>query len=118
MLAQRLVRVICDRCKEKYTPSMDILKDLGFKEKEKLTLYRGIGCAKCNYLGFSGRTAIYELLIVDDDIRKLVVEKASSDKVRKVAVEKGMHTLMDDAMDKIKKSVTTPEEVLRVMQTI
>ncbi len=118
VLAQRLVRVICDRCKEKYTPSMDILKDLGFKEKEKLTLYRGIGCAKCNYLGFSGRTAIYELLIVDDDIRKLVVEKASSDKVRKVAVEKGMHTLMDDGMDKIKNSVTTPEEVLRVMQTI
>lgn len=116
VLAQRLVRVICDRCKEKYTPSMDILKDLGFKEK--LTLYRGIGCAKCNYLGFSGRMAIYELLLVDDDIRRLIVEKASSDKVRKVAVEKGMHTLMDDGMDKIKNSVTTPEEVLRVMQTI
>ncbi len=116
VLAQRLIRVICDRCKEKYTPSMDILRDIGFKEK--LVLYRGIGCAKCNYLGFSGRTAIYELLIIDDDIRRLIVEKASSDKVRKVAMEKGMHTLMDDGMDKIKNNVTTPEEVLRVMQTI
>jgi type IV pilus assembly protein PilB len=116
VLAQRLVRVVCNRCKEKYTPSGNIMRDIGFKER--MSLYRGIGCAKCNYLGFSGRTSIFELLVIDDDLRRLIVEKASPDEVRRIALEKGMHSLMQDGMDKIKNGITTPEEVLRVMQTI
>lgn len=116
VLAQRLVRVICKRCGEDYNPSREILKDIGFNEQ--LTLRRGIGCSKCDYLGFSGRSAIFELLIVDDDIRKMIAEKASSAELHKVAVEKGMRTLVKDGMDKVKNGVTTPEEIMRVMQAI
>lgn len=114
VMAQRLIRVICDRCKEKYSPPEDVLKDIGLKEKAPL--YRGTGCAKCNYTGFSGRTGIFELLVIDDEIRRMVVERASADEIRRYATQKGMHTLLQDGIDKIKKGITAPEEVLRVMQ--
>ncbi|MBL7069191.1 MAG: Flp pilus assembly complex ATPase component TadA [Candidatus Omnitrophica bacterium] len=116
VLAQRLVRVICERCKEKYSPPADVLKDIGIKEK--VSLYKGAGCARCNYTGFSGRIGIFELLMIDEKIKNLIIGKASADEIRKAAIEKGMRNLLQDGEDKIKKGITTPEEVLRVMQTI
>lgn len=116
VLAQRLVRVICERCKEKYTPPSNILKDLGLSEKS--AVYRGIGCAKCSYTGFSGRTGIFELLAVDEEIRDLIVNKSSADEIRKKAVQKGLKVLLQDGARKIKEGITTPEEVLRVMETL
>ena len=109
------IKVTCPKCKEKYTPSAEILKDLGINKK--ISLNRGIGCAKCNYLGFSGRSAVFELLTVDDDIRDLIIKKASADEIHKLAVSKGMKPLIDDGKEKVKKHLTTPEEILRVMQT-
>jgi len=116
VLAQRLVRVICERCKERYAPPADVLKDIGIKEK--VSLYKGAGCARCNYTGFSGRIGIFELLIIDDDIRNLIIERASAEDIRKAAKEKGMHELFQDGEDKIRKGLTTPEEVLRVIRTV
>jgi len=112
ILAQRLVRAICPKCKEKHTPATEVLKDLGLKEK--IEFYRGKGCSKCKETGFAGRIAIFELLVLDEDIKKMVVVKISTDEIRKKAVSKGMRTLFADGISKVKDGTTTIEEVLRV----
>ena len=116
ILAQRLVRVICSHCKEEYAPSSDVLRDIGFQENIKL--HRGAGCKRCNYNGFSGRIGIYELLVIDDEIRNQIVSKASADQIRNAAFRKGFRTLLQDGLDKVKEGITTSEEVLRVMQAM
>jgi len=115
ILAQRLVRVICPKCKERHTPSQEELKGLGLKEK--IDFYKGKGCPKCKKTGFTGRVGIYELLVMDDELRKMVVAKASSDDIRKKAISKGMRSLFTDGLAKAKAGVTTVEEVLRATRT-
>jgi len=112
ILAQRLVRVICPKCKEKHTPAAEVLKNLGLKEK--IEFYRGKGCSKCKETGFAGRIGIFELLVLDEDIKKMVVAKTSTDEIRKKAISKGMGTLFADGISKAKDGTTTIEEVLRV----
>lgn len=114
ILAQRLIRTICDKCKEKYLPSGTVLKDLGIEQN--LELYRGKGCSHCKNTGFVGRIGIFELLIINEEIRKMVNEKSSADQVRKKAVELGMKPLIEDGLDKIREGLTTIDEVLRVTQ--
>lgn len=116
ILAQRLVRVICDKCKESYSPSNEILKDFGLKEKIKL--YKGKGCKNCNNTGYHGRIGIYELLILNEEIRRMIVTKSSSEQIRKVAMENGMIILHQDGEQKVKDGVTTIEEVLRVTEEV
>lgn len=116
ILAQRLVRTICDKCKKKYVPSPGILKDLGFKEGEEF--YKGTGCERCNQKGFIGRIGIFELLIVNEEIRKIVDARKSADEVKRRAVELGMKTLRQDGLEKAKAGLTTLEEVLRVTAEI
>jgi len=116
ILAQRLVRVICPKCKEKYTPSEQELKSL--KISQKISFYHGKGCMKCKDTGFSGRIGIFELLLINDEIKNMVVAKASANEIRKKAVSLGMRILFDDGLEKIKNGVTTPEEVLRVTEEI
>lgn len=117
-IAQRLVRVICEHCKADVTAqSQDavksIEKDLKMDRKE-IKIYKGKGCKACNFTGYMGRTAIYEILLVRDEVRGLINQKASSDIIRKKAVELGMNTLKQDGWAKVVEGVTTPEEVLRV----
>ena len=114
ILAQRLVRKICDKCREEYTPSEDILKVLGINQKKGF--FKGKGCGACKNTGYRERIGIFELLIVNDQIRKLIVDKASSGILKKIAVETGMKTLRDDGLDKILKGITTPEEVIKATQ--
>lgn len=114
ILAQRLVRKICDKCKEEYSPSADILDGLGLGQKN--TFFKGKGCDACKNTGYRERIGIFELLIVNDEIRKLVVDKASSDIIKKIAIETGMKTLRDDGLDKVLKGITTPEEVIKATQ--
>lgn len=114
ILAQRLVRTVCPDCKEKYSPTAEELKDIGLKGSEKLEFYKGKGCAKCMKTGYRGRVGIYELLTPDDTIRNLMIAKASTEDIRKQAIAAGMVTLQQDGVDKIKKGITTVEEVLRV----
>lgn len=114
ILAQRLVRKICQGCKEKYTPTKEALKDIGLKAGEELDFYRGKGCPKCLNTGYKGRIGIYELLVPDDKIRNAIISKAPAEDIKKLAVSSGMVTLMEDGIEKVKEGITTVEEILRV----
>lgn len=114
VLAQRLVRVICPRCKESYTPSSELLQSLNLKEK--VSLYKGKGCKDCKDTGFLGRIGIFELFIPNEKSKKLIIDKTSSDDIRKVATGEGMTTLYQDGLDKLKKGITTAEELKRVIE--
>ncbi len=114
ILAQRLVRVVCPKCKEKYIPSDEIIKDLGLSQK--IELFRGKGCMHCRNTGFTGRLGIFELLTVTEEIKNMVTAKRSANEIKKKAIEQGMRVLRDDGMEKVKTGVTTAEEVLRVTE--
>ncbi|MBU1061358.1 MAG: type II secretion system ATPase GspE [Candidatus Omnitrophica bacterium] len=113
ILAQRLVRKICEKCKESFTPSEEILKGLGVEAKE---LFRGKGCNTCRDTGYKGRVGIFELLVVTEEIRKMIVDRASSDLIKNKALQMGMKTLRDDGLDKVLKGITTAEEVIKATQ--
>jgi type IV pilus assembly protein PilB len=115
--AQRLVRLICQNCKTAASNfSPDALAEIGFDKKEvrDLKFYFGKGCDDCAETGFRGRIALYEVLPISDDIRDLVVARAHAADVRKKSIELGMRTLRDSGLDKVRRSMTTIEEVLRV----
>jgi len=114
VLAQRLARRLCKHCKEEYQLSDKSLAELGFKDK-KMTFYRAKGCKKCLNTGYKGRAGIYEVMPVTDTIAGLCVEKRSAEDIRKVAIEEGMQTLKDDGLEKVKKGITSLEEVMRVV---
>jgi len=115
-LAQRLVRVICEKCKKEYTPDKDLLDDLKLDPNDKITFYEGEGCPACKFTGFKGRTAIYEIIVMSDKVRDLVLRRASVNEIKEVAIKSGMRTLFDDGMVKVKKGITTIKEVLRVTE--
>ncbi len=119
ILAQRLVRKICQFCKEEYTPEPEILVDLGIapEEAKSKKFYRGAGCVKCNNSGYKGRTGIFELLVMNDQLRELIIDKAHTALIKKAAVESGMKTLLQDGLEKIQVGVTTIEEVLKEAQS-
>jgi type II secretory ATPase GspE/PulE/Tfp pilus assembly ATPase PilB-like protein len=114
ILAQRLVRMICASCKEKYLPPDDVLKELGMKER--IDFYRGKGCPKCKGTGFSGRIGVFELMLINEEIKEMVAAKKSAGEIKKKAVGVGMRTLFDDGMLKVKAGLTSIEEVLRVTE--
>lgn len=114
VLAQRLVRVICTKCKEEYIPAEEVIKDLGLNEKIKF--YRGKGCMQCKNSGFSGRIGIYELLIINDEIKNMVTAKMPANEIKKKCVSSGMRLLYEDGLEKVKNGITSIEEVLRVTQ--
>jgi type IV pilus assembly protein PilB len=114
VLAQRLVRKVCDNCKVEYTPEPDVLRRIGLREDEirgKL-LYRGVGCEKCSGSGYNGRYGIHEFLAVDDDIETAIVREKAANEIKDVAVANGMKTLRDDGIFKAFQGITTLEEVL------
>jgi general secretion pathway protein E len=115
VLAQRLVRVICPACKEIYTPPQDIIDKIDYLP-ENFTAYHGKGCEACRGTGYRGRTGIFELMVINSEIRKLILESASSDVIRQMAISKGMQVLRDNGWQKVREGVTTIEEVLRVSQ--
>jgi len=118
VIAQRLVRVICEKCKEEYIPGKDVLSGLNMNANSnsdsKVKLYRGTGCSFCKNTGYYGRTSIYELIVLDEDIRALIISKASSNIIKDAAIKKGMKTLKDSGLEKALQGITTIEEVLRV----
>jgi len=114
VLAQRLVRVICNKCKITYAPDKELADELGVKMN--FQTYKGKGCEICDHTGYKGRTGIFELLLVNDEIRRLIVEKKGSDVIAQKAIELGMKTLRDDGWEKVKAGITTVDEVIRVTQ--
>ena len=115
VVAQRLARRLCPHCKEAYTPTSEIQKELGLPLDEKVTLYRAKGCNKCNDTGYRGRVGLYELMIVGETIERLTVERKSAEEIKKVAVSEGMLTLRQDGVEKALKGITSLEEVMRVV---
>lgn len=120
VLAQRLVRRVCTKCKEEYVPSKALLETLGLKDKvgSDIKLMRGKGCQLCGSTGYKGRIGIYELLKMNLQIQDLVLNRASAEEIRDVAQKHGMRTLREAALDKMLTGVTTPEEVIRITQSI
>ena len=116
VIAQRLVRLICPICKEVYHPDEKRFGELITGLDPKTVLYRGKGCDDCHKTGYKGRIGIFELLEFVPEIQKLVFEAASLGEIKKAAIDKGMRTLMQDAMDKVKQGLTTVDEVIRVTQ--
>ena len=116
VIAQRLVRNVCPRCKVPFTPPKEILEKMGFDLKKEHTFYHGKGCKNCRGTGYKGRTGIFEILVVDERIRELILKKASASEIKQVAVQAGMKTLRDDGLLKVAEGVTTLDEVMRVTQ--
>jgi len=116
VLAQRLVRTICPNCKVPYTPTREELLEIGIKPETVTTLLKGVGCKTCGGKGYLGRIGIYELMLVDDEIRQLVLKNVDAQSIKSAAREKGMHTLQMDGADKVLAGITTIEEVTRVTQ--
>ena len=120
IMAQRLVRVICEKCKEvdehpdpHYLRLLDITED----EAKKHTFYKGAGCSQCQDTGFKGRIAAFEMVEMNNELRELAFAKATTSELRKAARASGMRTLMEDGKNKIFKGITTPGEVARLSQT-
>ncbi|MEE8637519.1 MAG: ATPase, T2SS/T4P/T4SS family [Candidatus Margulisiibacteriota bacterium] len=115
-IAQRLVRTVCSRCKVPFDPPKELLQRIGFDPNKKYTFFEGKGCRHCRGTGYRGRMGIFEILVVDDKIRELILKKASADEIRKVAVKSGMKTLREDGLLKVQEGKTTLDEVMRVTQ--
>ncbi len=118
VMAQRLIRTICPHCKEEQKVERNYLKRIGFPENEIDTakFWRGAGCEKCRQLGYQGRMGIYELLILNEALRPLILNRAPASTIAQKAIENGMRTLRTDGWNKVRDGVTTIEEVLRVTQ--
>lgn len=115
IMAQRLVRLICNECKEELVPSTAIIKHSKLLyQAGKTKVFKGKGCEKCNSTGYHGRTTICELLILNERIKELIVEKAPASVIKNEAIKQGMRTLRQDGLAKVLRGVTTLEEVIRV----
>jgi len=116
VMAQRLIRVVCEHCKEPYEPSRALIDKWGIKDKRNIRLYRGKGCEHCKGTGFRGRSGIFELMSVDDEIREMIISGASTVSLRKKCQSKGMKLLSEDGLLKALTGVTTIEEIARVCE--
>jgi len=114
VLAQRLVRKICEYCKIQVEPEAGVLRRLGLSKEDVRgkAFYKGTGCEKCNGTGYKGRTAIHELMVVDDEIRRAIVEGQSATQIKEIARRGGMKTLREDGIQKAFMGLTTLEEVM------
>ncbi|HEX9695614.1 MAG TPA: ATPase, T2SS/T4P/T4SS family [Actinomycetota bacterium] len=118
VLAQRLIRVLCDKCKEPYEPTSDMLSQSRIKipeDRYPVTLYRAVGCKACGKTGFRGRMAVHEVMIMTEEIERLTSERRSSEEIGRMAIEQGMLTLRDDGVLKAIDGRTSIEELLRVI---
>jgi type II secretory ATPase GspE/PulE/Tfp pilus assembly ATPase PilB-like protein len=119
LIAQRLVRLICPKCKAPIKTKQEVLnqirKDIEF-DGEKADIYEGTGCEECRFTGYRGRTGIYEIITITESIRELILNRASSQQIKQKAVSQGMRTLRQDGLRKVLMGRTTFAEVMRVTQ--
>jgi len=117
-IAQRLVRIICPRCKQPVKAAVDMAKDFGLNEQEvsQIVFYEGKGCEACKFTGYRGREGIYEFLVLNEEIRDMILNRATAQQIKNKAIQAGMRTLRQDGWEKIKNGITTPGEVMRVTQ--
>ena len=118
IMAQRLIRKVCSKCKTPYKPTdyeMTVLK-INPDDVKNTTIFRGAGCNECSKTGYRGRMGIYEIFQIDEEVRRLIYEKVPSNVIRARARELGMRTLREDGVRKIMAGITTPEEVISITQ--
>jgi type II secretory ATPase GspE/PulE/Tfp pilus assembly ATPase PilB-like protein len=113
-VAQRLCRRVCPECREQYKVPKEALSKLDIKTDKEIVGYKAVGCKKCNQTGYLGRMGTLEVLEIDDTIKDMILEHASSDEIKEYAKSKGMKTLRENAIQKFLKGQTTVEEVIRI----
>src|SRR5207302_802071 len=120
VMAQRLVRLLCNDCKKAYHPTAEELKEIGLTSPQLReaggVLYKPVGCESCNRTGYRGRKGIYELMLLDDEVRQLILKNVDSGTIKKAAVQKGMRALMEDGARKVLRGLTSIAEVMSVTQ--
>ncbi len=118
LVAQRLIRVLCEQCKEAYTPSEDLLSRLGIPASTAPTFYKPVGCARCNHTGYKGRIGAFEVMPMDERVKELITRHGTTDQIRDAATAAGMHSLQHDVLSKVTSGITSLEEARRVVFTI
>jgi type IV pilus assembly protein PilB len=120
VVAQRLVRRLCGACRRQYTPEAEALRTLNMTEQDAahFVFYKAVGCEDCNHTGYRGRMGIYEVMRVNDKVRRLVAQKAGEDVIRDAAIAAGMISLGEDALAKVKAGLTSVEELFRVVTEV
>ncbi len=117
VVAQKLVRKICEKCKQPYSPTEEerLKIQIMGKDPAKLNLFKGAGCSACNQLGYKGRIGVFEILVVDPRIRELIANDRSEETILKAALNGGMRLMQEDALEKVNQGITTIEELMRVV---
>lgn len=119
VVAQRVVRRLCLACRRQYTPEAEMLRTLSMTEDAtQVAFYKAAGCDECSHTGYRGRIALYEVMRVNDRMRRLIAQRAGEDLIREAAVENGMIPLGEDGLGKVKAGITTAEELLRVVTEV
>jgi len=109
--AQRLVRKVCTACAEPYTPDRNLLTFWGLEQRTDITYMRGRGCFQCNQTGYKGRTGVFEILVNDEQVQDMILERSSGQKIARVLHQEGkLRTLKEDAIEKVQRGLTTLEE--------
>jgi type IV pilus assembly protein PilB len=116
ILAQRLVRTICEKCKRTVNPPLELFEESGLDPAAwaDVQFYEGQGCANCSQTGFRGRTAMGELLALSDHVRELILDKRPTSEIRRVARKEGMFTLRESGIEKVRMGLTTLKEINKV----
>jgi type IV pilus assembly protein PilB len=114
VVAQRLARTLCKHCKQRTVLSVDALRGAGFEAMFDIEAYEPVGCTRCGGTGYKGRTGIYEVMVLTDEIRAMTIERLSADVIRAKAVEDGMRVLRADGLEKVRLGLTSIAEVSRV----
>src|SRR6185436_14719099 len=114
------VRRLCTACRRQYTPEAEALRALSMTEESAahFVFYKAVGCEECNHTGYRGRMGIYEVMRVNDKVRRLIAQKAGEDMIRDAAIAGGMITLGEDALAKVKSGTTSAEELFRVVTEV
>jgi type IV pilus assembly protein PilB len=120
VVAQRLVRRLCTHCRRQYTPPAEVLRAMNVSEAEAAAVpyYKSVGCDQCNHTGYRGRIGIYEVMRINEKVRRLIASRASEAQIRDAAIAGGMISLGEDGLLKVKSGITTPEELLRVVTEV
>ena len=118
VLAQRLVRIICPECKERQSVEDSFLEEIGIPPDDRTEVFEGKGCKECGQTGYQGRLGIFELMLMDEEVRRLILANSDATQLRKAAIQGGMISLRADGLEKVKQGITTISEVLRVTQDL
>jgi len=115
VIAQRLVRRICRHCRQEYLPGPEVLAELDLSREEvgERPFYFGKGCEKCHHTGYRGRTGLFEIMILNEPLRQLILDQAPLGRLREAAREQGMRTLRESGLQAVFDGITTVEEVVR-----